>query len=91
MHLVFLAVISSREYTEGQKLFFLEVSRIPPSDKIKLMWLLVLISEAAGCYSVFGMVVVVLRDYERRTDVKFLIRKCVIQTYNIYLYFLQGV
>lgn len=90
MHLVLLAVISSRECTEGQKLFFLEVSRIPPSDKIKLMWLLVLISEAAGCYSVFGMVVVVLRDYER-TDVKFLIRKCVIQTYNIYLYFLQGV
>lgn len=68
MCLVFLAVINSRGCTEGQKLFFLEVRRTSPSDKIKLMWLLVLISKAAGCCSVFGMVVVALRDYEKRTD-----------------------
>lgn len=70
MCLVFLAVINSRGCTEGQKLFFLEVGRTSPSDKIKLMWLLVLISKAAGCCSsVFGMVVVALRDYEKRTDI----------------------
>lgn len=32
------------------------------------MWLLVLISKAAGCCSVFGMVVVALRGYEERAD-----------------------
>lgn len=66
MCLVFLAVINSRGCTEGQKLFFLEVSRTSPSDKIKLMWLLVLISEAAGCRSVFGMVIMALGDYEKK-------------------------
>lgn len=68
MCLVFLAVVNSRGCAEGRKLFFLEVSRTSPSDKIKLMWLLVLISKAAGCCSVFGMVVVALGDYEKRTD-----------------------
>lgn len=53
MCLVFLAVIKGRGCAEGQKLFFLEVSRTSPSDKIKLMWLLVLISKAAGCCSVW--------------------------------------
>lgn len=65
MWLVFLAVINSRGCTEGQKSFFLEVSGTSPSDKIKLMWILVLISKAAGCCSVFGMVVVALRDYAK--------------------------
>lgn len=53
MGLVFLAAINSRGYTEGQKLFFWGVSRTSLSDKIKLMWLLVLISKAAGCRNVF--------------------------------------
>ena len=55
MGLVFLAAINSRGYTEGQKLFFRGVSRTSLSDKIKLMWLLVLISKAAGCCNVFGI------------------------------------
>lgn len=68
MCLVFLAVINSRGCTEGQKPFFIGVTRTSPSDKIRLMWLLVLISKAAGCCSVFGMVVVALRGYEERAD-----------------------
>lgn len=55
MGLVFEAAINSRGYTEGQKLFFCGVSRTSLSDKIKLMWLFVLISKAAGCCNVFGM------------------------------------
>lgn len=55
MGLVFVAAINSRGYTEGQKLFFCEVSRTSLSDKIKLMWLFVLISKAAGCCNVFEM------------------------------------
>lgn len=55
MGLVFVAAINSRGYTEGQKLFFCGVSRTSLSDKIKLMWLFVLISKAAGCCNVFGM------------------------------------
>lgn len=55
MGLVFMAAINSRGYTEGQKLPFCRVSRTSLSDKIKLMWLLVLISKAAGCCNVFGM------------------------------------
>lgn len=74
MWLVFLSVINSRGCTEGQKPF-LEVIRTSPSDKIKLMWLLVLISKAAGCCSVFGMVVVALRDYAK-LDMNSLMRKC---------------
>lgn len=55
MGLVFAAAINSRGYTEGQKLFFCGVSRTSLSDKIKLMWLFVLISKAAGFCNVFGM------------------------------------
>lgn len=55
MGLVFASAINSRGYTEGQKLFFCGVSRTSLSDKIKLMWLFVLISKAAGFCNVFGM------------------------------------
>lgn len=55
MGLVFSAAIISRGYTGGQKLSFCGVSQTSPSDKIKLMWLLVLISKAAGRCNVFGM------------------------------------
>lgn len=55
MGLVFLAAIISRGCTEGQKLSFCGVNQTSPSDKIKLMWLLVLISKAAGFCNVFGM------------------------------------
>jgi hypothetical protein len=83
-------VINSRGYTEGQKLFFLEVfTRTSPLDKIKLVWLVALITKASSCCGVFGMVIVALRDYEKKPYMNFLMRKCLISICSIYFSFLQ--
>lgn len=68
MCLAFLAVTNSRGCTEGQTLFFLEVSRTDSSDKIELTWLLVFISPVAAVHLEWWVVVMALRDHEKRTD-----------------------